>query len=120
MRYATIVTISILLCTTAAGGAITTGILFDEMIDMHRLTRFPSPGFKTIQFSSYDRSSSVPGGKEWFANSDGFGGEPTPNFEAVIKTAEKGGTGEYLMSDVKGPGDIAGTWTAQITGSERV
>jgi len=117
MQFAAILTV--LVCT-AAGSEITTGSLIDEMIDVHRLTRFPSPAFKTIQFSSYDRRSSVPGGDGWFANSDGFGGEPIPNFEAVIRPAEEGGTGEYLICDVTGPGAIVRMWTAQISGSVRV
>ena len=69
----------------AAGAEpITTGTLLDEMVDMVGLAGFPDPAYKTVQFSSYDRRSSVPGGPSWFANSDGFGREPQPNFEAVL------------------------------------
>jgi hypothetical protein len=111
-------------CVAASGitaaSPITTGSLVGEMVDMPLLTRFPTPGYKTVQFSSYDRSSSVPGGENWFANADGFGGERTPNFEAVIKLPEGKIPGEYLMCDVEGPGAIVRLWTAKIEGVIRV
>jgi hypothetical protein len=99
---------------------ITTGSLIDEMVNMQRLTHFPSPAYRTVQFSSYDHRSVVPGGEHWFANSDGFGKEPVPNFEAVLKAPEGKNPGEYLMCDVAGPGAIVRLWTAQITGNIRV
>ncbi len=99
---------------------ITTGSLFQEMTDMTRLATFPQPAFRTIQFSSYDRRSKVPGGPEWFANSDGFGGEPVPNFEKVLKEPNNKGIGEYLVADVQGPGAIVRLWTAAISGEIRV
>jgi hypothetical protein len=108
------------LSSVAFAAPITTGSLIDEMIDMHRLTRFPAPAYKTVQFSSYDRRSSVPGGTDWFANSDGFGKEPIPNFEAVITPPDGDVPGEYLMCDVRGPGAIVRLWTARIAGTIRV
>lgn len=113
-------------CLVFLGGAqcdaqtITTGSLFEEMIDMERLARFPEPSFKTIQFSSHDRRSTVPGGPDWFANSDGFGREPIPNFEAVLKAPNAEGVGEYLVADVEGPGAIVRVWTAAIGGEIRM
>ncbi|MBN2129527.1 MAG: hypothetical protein JW741_08520, partial [Sedimentisphaerales bacterium] len=56
----------------------TTGSLFEEMVAMEGLARFPEPAFRMVQFSSYDHRSRLPGGPDWFANSDGFGGEPIP------------------------------------------
>ena len=44
---------------------ITTESLIGEMTDMHRLTYFPAPAYKTVQFSSYDRRSNLPGGPAW-------------------------------------------------------
>ena len=99
---------------------ITTGSLFVEMIDLSRLATFPDPSYRMIQFSSYDRRSNLPGGPDWFANSDGFGGEPIPNFEKVLQAPDKSGIGEYLMADVRGPGAIVRLWTARISGSIRV
>jgi hypothetical protein len=99
---------------------ITTGSLFDEMADMANLATFPKPAFRTIQFSSYDHRSRLPGGPDWFANSDGFGGEPIPNFEKVLRAPDANGTGEYLIADVNGPGAIVRLWTAAISGNVRV
>jgi len=96
---------------------ITTGSLVDEMIDMHKLTYFPEPAYKTVQFSSYDRRSTLPQGPDWFSNSDGFGREPIPNFEAVIEKPDQKGVGEYLICDVPGPGALVRTWTAAINGA---
>jgi len=97
-------------------GAITTGSLFEEMVDMTSLAVFPEPAYRTIQFSSFDHRSRVPGGPDWFANSDGFGGEPIPNFEKVLKEPNSEGVGEYLIADVEGPGALVRVWTAAIDG----
>ncbi len=96
--------------------AVSTESLFNEMIDMVGLTKFPDPVFHTVQFSSFDRRSRLPGGPDWFANSDGFGGEPTPNFEKVLKEPDESGIGEYLIAEVNGPGAIVRLWTAAIEG----
>ncbi len=99
---------------------ITTGTLVREMADMERLTRFPEPTYKTVQFSSYDRRSNLPGGPGWYANSDGFGGEPIPNVEEVLEEAGSDGVGTYLLCDVEGPGAIVRTWTANMNGQIRL
>jgi hypothetical protein len=103
-----------------AGETVTTESLLHEMVDMVGLASFPDPEYKTVQFSSYDRRSKLPGGPEWFANSDGFGNEPIPNFEAVIEKPNAEGVGRYLIGDVQGPGAIVRTWTAAISGTIRV
>jgi hypothetical protein len=54
---------------------VTTGSLFEDMIDLAALAEFPDPGYRMVQYSSYDRRSRVPGGPDWIANGDGFGGE---------------------------------------------
>ena len=96
---------------------VTTGSLYEEMIDMVGLTKFPDPAYKTVQYSSYDRRSSLPGGPEWFANSDGFGGEPIPGFEAVLQEPGEDSLGTYLIADVEGPGALVRLWTAAIDGT---
>jgi hypothetical protein len=96
---------------------VTTGTLYQEMIDLAGLAQFPDPAYKTIQFSSYDRRSNLPGGPEWYANSDGFGGEPLPGFEAVLQEPGADSVGQYLMADVEGPGALVRLWTAAIDGS---
>jgi len=106
-------------CGTPApsGAAVTTGSLYEEMIDMPGLAELPDPAYKTVQFSSYDRRSILPGGPEWFANSDGFGREPVPGFEAVLSEPGEDGIGQYLVADVEGPGALVRLWTAAIEGT---
>ncbi|NLH18224.1 MAG: DUF2961 domain-containing protein [Phycisphaerae bacterium] len=99
---------------------ITTGSLFEEMIDLADLSQFPDPAYRTIQFSSYDHRSRLPGGPEWFANADGFGGEPIPNFIKVLREPDAKGIGEYLLAECEGPGAIVRLWTAAISGTVRV
>lgn len=110
-----------LCCAATAGAApVDTGSLVDALTDLRALAITPDPWFKTVQFSSHDRRSVVPGGPHWFANEDGFGNEPVPNFEAVLRAPGADGVGEYLVCDVRGPGAIVRTWTARIAGSIRV
>lgn len=99
---------------------ITTGTLIREMYDLKKLAEYPSPAYRTIQFSSYDRRSTFPDAPGWFENADGFGGEPVPGFEKVLKEPGADGTGEYLICDVEGPGAIVRLWTAAINGSIRL
>jgi hypothetical protein len=99
---------------------ITTGTLVTQMADMEGLTRVAPPGTHVVQFSSHDRRSKVPGGPDWFDNSDGFGSEPIPNFEGVVREPGADGIGEYLICDIQQPGAIVRTWTAAIRGTVRV
>lgn len=103
-----------------ADDPVTTKSLLGEMIDLVRLGQFPDPAYKTVQYSSSDRRSTVPEGADWFANSDGFGNEPIPNFEAVLEEPTEGKPGRYLICDVQGPGAIVRTWSAAIGGTIRV
>ncbi len=99
---------------------VSTENLFEEMVDMARLTKFPDPAYHTVQFSSFDRRSQLPGGPNWYANSDGFGGEPIPNFEKVLKEPDENGIGENLIAEVNGPGVVDRLWTAAIEGIIRL
>lgn len=117
---AAIILATIVSATVPAAETVTVGSLVGEMIDMHRLAEFPDPAYETVQFSSYDHRSVLPGGPDWFANSDGFGREPVPNFEAVLVKPDAKGIGEYLVCDVQGPGAVVRVWTAAISGSIRM
>ncbi|MDT8400293.1 MAG: glycoside hydrolase family 172 protein [Bacteroidales bacterium] len=97
-------------------GIVSTETLLDELVSLERLSYMPHNNYRTVQFSSYDRRSTVPGRPGWFMNSDGFGGEPEPGFQAVIREPDSTGIGEYLICDVRGPGAIVRTWTAMING----
>jgi hypothetical protein len=105
---------------SAESEPITTGSLIREMVDLRRLADFPQSFYRTVQFSSYDRRSRFPSQAGWFANSDGFGGEPIPNFEEVLREPDENGIGEYLICDVTGPGAVVRLWTARIEGTLRV
>jgi hypothetical protein len=101
------------------GQTVTMNDLLDEMADLKRLTILPRNDYKTVQFSSYDRRSTTPFDTLWFANEDGFGGEPIPGFEKVLVGPDSSGTGEYLICDIQNPGVIQRLWTAAITGKIR-
>lgn len=126
LRMAVVCTLSILslLLLGAPQGVaaepVTTGTVIDEMIDLDRLADMPADHYNTIQFSSYDRTSDVPGGPGWFNNADGFGSSPLPAYEKVLREADDEGIGEYLICDVEGAGCIVRTWTAAINGKIRV
>jgi hypothetical protein len=116
-RAAFVVTCVLSVTAAVPGKTVTTGTLMEEMVDMVNLTRFPDPYYKTVQYSSYDHRSRVPGTADWFANSDGFGREPVPNFEKVLVQPDEAGIGEYLICDERGPGAIVRVWTAAINGT---
>ncbi len=118
LRIPSVIAAVCLTCAAALGAPITTGTLVREMVDLHRLGDMPDPFYHTVQFSSYDHRSTLPGGPEWFANSDGFGSEPVPNFEAVLEEQPDEDTpGKYLVCDVQGPGALVRQWTARIGGT---
>lgn len=107
-------------CAMASEKVVTTGSLVGEMIDFDRLCEMPTQPYKTLQFSSYDRASNLPGGPNWISNRDGFGNSPIPPFERTLKEPNERGIGEYLLCEVNGPGAIVRTWTADINGTLRV
>ena len=121
LRFVISLSLIILHSITISGqDRVTLGILFDEMVSMERLVNIPAGKYRSIQFSSYDRRSTSPYEKGWFANSDGFGREPIPNFEQVLKEPDESGIGEYLICDVRQPGVILRLWSAGIKGEVRV
>jgi len=121
LQRAVLLALALLLAGGVSGaGEITTGSLVTEMVDLVRLSEFPDPPYRTVQYSSYDHRSRVPNTPEWFANSDGFGREPLPNFEKILKKPGSDGVGEYLMAEVEGPGVITRGWTARINGEIRL
>lgn len=99
---------------------ITTGTLLEEMHALDRLARLPEPAYRTVQFSSYDRRSTGPEAPGWFTNADGFGREPIPGFEAVLRSPGPDGVGLYLLADAAGPGAVVRGWSAGMGGVLRV
>ena len=102
---------------SALANEVTTGSVIDEMVNLDRLADIPEVPYKTLQFTSYDRRSKIPGGPDWFSNGDGFGGGPIPAFEEVLREPGEDGIGDYLVCDVEGPGCIVRNWTAAINGT---
>ncbi len=122
--YLTIVVLTIvpgcISCTEEKGDIISSETLLKEMTELGRLTLMPEHKYKIVQFSSYDRSSKKAGEPGWFSNSDGFGEEPVPGFEGVLREPDASGTGEYLVCDIRQPGAILRLWTAGINGRIRI
>jgi len=90
----------------AVAQAITLRSLLDEMTDLIRLTRMPSPAYTTGQASSYDRRSTNPAiatDENWFANNDRG---------QFIRTETNAGREEFVMMDASGPGAIVRFWSA--------
>ena len=103
-----------------ASSAITTGSLLEEMSNLERLAHWPKPAFRTVQFSSFDRRSTTSEAPGWFSNADGFGREPIPNFQKVLRPPRDGKPGLYLMAETDGPGAIVRGWSAGMEGVLRV
>jgi hypothetical protein len=102
------------------GAVITTGTLLEEMTDLGQLARWPRPAYRTVQFSSYDRRSTTSETPGWFANADGFGGEPIPGFLKVLREPRDRQAGLFLMAEYRGPGAIVRGWSAGMGGVLRV
>jgi hypothetical protein len=92
------------------------GRLLYEMHDLPALARWPDSEYTTVQYSSYDRHSVSPDADGWYSNSDGFGRETIPGFQAVLHEPNEGGIGLYLIADVKGPGAVVRSWSAAMGG----
>lgn len=75
--------------------------LLQEMVDRNSLPQYPSPGYSCKQFSSYDRATTSPDDKSWFANWDR---------SMFIRTDSLNGRKEYVMMDTDGPGAIVRFW----------
>ncbi|MBC8328223.1 MAG: DUF2961 domain-containing protein [Planctomycetes bacterium] len=109
----------LLLLTPPQEPAITQESLLGEMADLARLARLPDHDYRLVQYSSYDRRSTAEDAEGWFSNADGFGGEPIPGFEAVLREPGADGVGEFLLCDVEGPGAVVRGWSAGMGGTLR-
>lgn len=86
--------------------------LLNQMTDLDRLARFPSPAFRTKQASSYDRRSTDENEatlENWLANEDWVDKDHLDNFARID---EKDGEKEYVLMDEPGPGVIVRIWSA--------
>jgi hypothetical protein len=93
----------------AQAQSVTLNSLLQEMADRDALARFPSPAYRQLQGSTYNRASTArdqanQGTGGWFADSDGIGYIRTENTNA-------GGATEYVIMECNGPGAITKLWT---------
>jgi len=92
-----------LLFVMAARGEITFSSLLQEMTDRSVVTRWPATEYRSMQSSSYNRSSKDPADSNgWFANSD-------CNFE--IRKETTAGRTECVLMEHDGPGVLTRIWT---------
>jgi hypothetical protein len=80
---------------------ITLRSLLRDMASEETLTRFTSPSYRLVQFSSYDRLSVHPDSSGWFANND---------YTQFIREEKNEGRREFVMLDSEGPGAIVRWW----------
>jgi hypothetical protein len=101
----------------ARPGEITAATLLDELVDVGRLARLPSPAYRARFASSYDRRSVNPGDAAgWFANDDWASAERA-NY---LRVEARSGRNEYVLLDAKGPGAIVRLWSASPAGTLRI
>ncbi len=96
--------------------AVTLARLVDEMASLDPLARAPSPGYRTLQASSWDRRSTDPSNPSdsegWFANRDwGW-------FEGEVEVVP--GRRELVMAEADGAGAITRIWSAAPMGTIRI
>ncbi len=75
--------------------------LLEEMIDRYSITQFPDPAYSLEQFSSYDRRSTGPDEKGWYANED---------YTMFLGVDSLDGRREFVLLDNYGPGAIVRWW----------
>jgi hypothetical protein len=76
--------------------------LLKEMTNNKLLTQFPSPAYRLMQASSWDRSQTDPKDTiTWFANKD---------YNQWIREEKVGDRTEYVLMDSRGPGVISRWW----------
>lgn len=79
--------------------------LLTEMGRYESVATWPSPEFKCLQISSYDRATVAPDQPGWFANDD---------HTQFIRTDEIQGRKERVMMEADGPGCIVRFWLTTI------
>ncbi len=76
--------------------------LLEELGDRSAITQWPSPEFRSLQASSYNRESIAPDKPGWFADSDGV---------SWIREEMNIGKKEFVIMEHDGPGCITRMWT---------
>lgn len=86
---------------SAQADTVTFHALLSEMTDADSRARLPSPAFRQMQASSYNRESKKRGEPGWFADSDGTG---------FIREEITAGRHEFVAMEHDGPGCLTRMW----------
>lgn len=86
---------------SVSGETISTKQLLREMADRDALASFPSPSYRSLQSSSYDRASQSMDTEDWFANRD---------YSQFLRTDQHQGRTEHVMMEATGPGAVVRIW----------
>lgn len=86
--------------------------LLSEMTDRDRLAVHPRAGtpHRLVQASSYERASTRPGRRAWFANRD---------WSWYIREERNQGRREWVLLDARGPGAVTRFWLTNGTPNQR-
>jgi hypothetical protein len=108
---AQIFSIAVIACCARTGKTepVTLNSLLQEMADRDALARFPSPAYRQLQGSTYNRASVAHNQPDqsfggWFADGDA-------SFYLRTENTNSSGTTEYVVMDHDGPGVITKLWT---------
>jgi hypothetical protein len=71
------------------------------MIDRDAVAMLPTPHYACRQASSWDRSQTVVGGRNWFANND---------YDQYLRKETQDGRSEYVIMEDSGPGCVTRIW----------
>jgi len=92
-------------CDNQGDNTVNVTSLLKEMLNREAQTRLPSPKYKLIQVSSWDRTQTDPkNASTWFANKD---------YNYCIREEKINSRTEYVIMDAKGPGAITRWWLPQ-------
>jgi hypothetical protein len=97
-----IAAIMVTMPTLAQPAGISVKTLLAEMLDRETVARWPSPDYRQLQASSYDRRSVEKNKEGWFANED---------WSNYLRLEINQGREEYVLMDEEGPGVITRFWT---------
>ena len=101
-RFRLFSTLSVLIFFSACSNkVITFNSLLEEMTDKTAVTYFPEQEYSLKQFSSYDRKSTSPNKKDWWANAD---------WTQFIREEKSHGRREFVLFDADGPGAVVRYW----------
>ncbi|QOJ00627.1 MAG: DUF2961 domain-containing protein [Phycisphaeraceae bacterium] len=99
----------------AVGEPVRFGGLVREALEPSAVSRWPSPGYRCVQFSSYDRASVASSDERtWFANAD------AGHYLRIEENAGHGGRREWVMAEASGAGAVVRVWSPNPKGVLRV